>query len=174
MDERLAIWDAHTHIFPPEIVTARETVDDPYFRALYATPRSRLADGPALLRLLDEAGVARAVIAGWGWGDLRRCQQGNDYLLDQAARCPARFIPFVTAPPRAGDAALREIERAAAGGARGVGELMPDGQDVAPDDQALDPIIELATDLGLVVLIHASEPVGHRYPGKGTSSTSNA
>jgi predicted TIM-barrel fold metal-dependent hydrolase len=34
----------------------------------------------------------------------------------------------------------------------------------------MDAVVALATSLGLVVLIHASEPVGHRYPGKGTST----
>lgn len=119
---------------------------------------------------MDDAEVAQAVVVGWGWRDLERCRQGNEYLLSEAARCPNRFIPFVTVPPGAGDAALGEIERAAAGGARGVGELMPDGQGVRPEDEAMDAVVALATALGLIVLIHASEPVGHRYPGKGTST----
>ncbi|MCS6800448.1 MAG: amidohydrolase family protein [Chloroflexota bacterium] len=162
------LCDAHTHIFPPAIVAAPDAVDDPYFRELYAAPRPRLADGPALLRLMDQAEVAQAVIVGWGWRDLEQCRRGNDYLLEEAARQPRRFIPFVTVPPLAGEAALREIERAAAGGARGIGELMPDGQGVRPDDAAMDAVVAVAARLGLPVLIHASEPVGHRYPGKGT------
>jgi predicted TIM-barrel fold metal-dependent hydrolase len=170
VDEPIVVWDAHTHVFPPAVVAAPETVDDPYFRALHAPPPRRLADGPALLRLLDAAEVARAVIVGWGWRDLDRCQQGNAYLLDQAARAPDRFVPFVSVPPLAGEPALREIERAATAGARGIGELMPDGQGVTADAAAFDALLDLAAELGLIVLLHASEPVGHRYPGKGTST----
>jgi hypothetical protein len=35
------------------------------------------------------------------------------------------------------------------------------------DEQVMAPVAEAATALGLVLLTHASEPVGHAYPGKG-------
>jgi hypothetical protein len=64
---------------------------------------------------------------------------------------------------------VREIERCAAGGLLGVGELMPDGQGYRLDDEkAMAPIVQATTDLGMVLLTHCSEPVGHLYPGKGT------
>jgi predicted TIM-barrel fold metal-dependent hydrolase len=169
VDEQVTIFDAHTHIFPPEVVTAPEAVDDPYFQQLYAAPRRRLLTGPALIAAMDQAEVARAVVVGWGWRDLELCQRQNDYLLDQATRYPDRLVAFAAIAPAAGAAAVREVERVAAAGARGLGELMPDGQGVSADDPALDPIAELAAALGLVLLLHASEPVGHHYPGKGTA-----
>ncbi|MFN8535339.1 MAG: amidohydrolase family protein [Dehalococcoidia bacterium] len=170
MDEQVTIFDAHTHVFPPDVVAARDDVDDPYFQQLYRSPPSRLADAPTLLAAMDEAEVDRAVIAGWGWRDLDRARRANDDLLEWAARHPGRLTPFVSVPPLAGEAALLEVERCAAGGACGVGELMPDGQGFLPDDGALDELMALAADLGLIVLIHASEPVGHAYPGKGSST----
>ena len=62
-----------------------------------------------------------------------------------------------------------EIERCAAGGLVGVGELMPDGQGYRLDDEkAMAPIVEAALAHDMVLLTHCSEPVGHLYPGKGT------
>jgi hypothetical protein len=51
---------------------------------------------------------------------------------------------------------------------RGVGELMPHGQGYRLSDVALlTPLMEAAQALGLFVLTHCSEPVGHLYKGKG-------
>ena len=62
----------------------------------------------------------------------------------------------------------REVERCAAAGCRGVGELYPDGQAFTVDDLAdVGPLLEVCRALQLPILIHASEPVGHSYRGKG-------
>ena len=65
--------------------------------------------------------------------------------------------------------AVAEIERCAAAGAKGIGELNPNTQgfDIA-DTSVMTPVMEAAEALELVVLSHASEPVGHDYPGKGS------
>ena len=50
----------------------------------------------------------------------------------------------------------------------GIGELHPDtqGYDLG-DERTMGPLMEAAGALGLIVLTHSSEPVGHMYPGKG-------
>ena len=76
-------------------------------------------------------------------------------------------MPFCTVVP--GDpCAAHEIARCAALGFRGVGELNADGQrfDVT-DEQTMRPVIEACRAHGMVMLLHASEPLGHGYPGKG-------
>ena len=61
------------------------------------------------------------------------------------------------------------MERCAAAGLVGVGELHPDTQGYSIDDASvMGPLMALAKRLGMPVLTHASEPVGHSYPGKGT------
>ena len=54
---------------------------------------------------------------------------------------------------------------------KGIGELHPDSQgfDITSRDE-LAPLMDLARPLGLPVLIHTSEPVGHQYPGKGETT----
>ena len=70
-----------------------------------------------------------------------------------------RTAPFVSA------------HRGAKAGAKGIGELHPDTQGFDITDRAdLAPLMDAARRLGLPVLVHASEPVGHGYPGKGETT----
>ncbi|MFQ5826407.1 MAG: amidohydrolase family protein, partial [Dehalococcoidia bacterium] len=63
----------------------------------------------------------------------------------------------------------RELERCLGAGIRGVGEMRPDVQGFDLRDRAtMEPLVEVGRDHGAIFLIHASEPVGHEYTGKGT------
>ena len=171
------IVDAHVHAFPPEVVARREYFRslDPHFAVLYASPRARLVTAEEVLAAMDRHGIAGAFLLGFGWSDPTLCRMHNDYLVDVQARYPDRFAGFAALQPRAGAAAVAELNRALAAGLRGVGELMPHGQGYRLDDwSVLDPIAEalIAHDRPLVV--HVSEPVGHSYPGKGDVSPAAA
>jgi len=84
---------------------------------------------------------------------------------------PGTLLPACTIQPRAGSAALRELERVAALGCRVIGELFPDGQGFELDDRAtLAPLLEACAALGLILLVHGSEPLGREYPGKGETT----
>jgi hypothetical protein len=118
---------------------------------------------------MDRASVDQAVVFGFGWRDMDLCRQDNDYVMQSVQRFPDRLLGFGIVNPLVGAEAVREIERCARGGLRGVGELMPDGQGYRLDDEkVMAPIVEVALAHGLVLLTHCSEPVGHLYPGKGT------
>ncbi|MBM3135048.1 MAG: amidohydrolase [Chloroflexi bacterium] len=167
------VIDFHTHIFPPEVIARREAyrARDAWFGQLYAHPQARLATAEDLLAAMDGAGVARAVTCGFAWADAGLCRAANDYVLDAARRYPDRLIPFAVVQPRDSAEAEREIARAVAQGARGIGELMPDGQGYRLDDLALlQPLAEAASAHGLPLLTHTSEPLGHHYPGKGATT----
>jgi predicted TIM-barrel fold metal-dependent hydrolase len=161
--------DAHTHIFPPEALAERErlTGEEPVFAELYGDPRAKLATAPELLAAVERNGFAHAIALGFAWASPERCSQHNDALLAAAAQSGGRIVPFCTAPLTAPPAEMvRELERCAAGGARGVGELRPGSLGVELEGKVGDALAEAAAALGLVLLFHASEPVGHRYPGK--------
>jgi hypothetical protein len=165
------IIDFHTHITAPEIIARRDEylVRDAWFRDLYAKPNARLRSAEDLIGAMDRAGVDRAVVFGFGWRDMDLCRQDNDYVIESVARFPERLIGFAIVNPGAGDEAIQEIERCAAAGLCGIGELMPDGQGYRLDDQqVMAPIVEVAQEYGMLLLTHCSEPVGHLYPGKGT------
>lgn len=162
--------DFHTHIFPPRFIEQREALlrAEPHLAEIYTSPTARMATAEELVASMEQDGVAASVVLGANWGSAERCREANDYLLESAARYPGRLIAFCGLPPNGSEAAVREIERCAGGGARGVGELRPDvlGMDLG-DERAMAPLVEAMQRQRLILLMHTSEPVGHTYPGKG-------
>ena len=165
------VLDFHTHVFPAEIVQARERyfAGEPWFESLYAVPQSRLATADDLAQAMERDIISAAVALNFGWRDPGLCRDTNDSILE--ALSPYRqIVPFCAVVP--GDpGANQEISRCAGLGFRGVGELNADGQgfDIT-DERTMRPVIEACRDYGMVLLLHASEPVGHSYPGKGEST----
>jgi hypothetical protein len=165
------IIDFHTHITAPEIIARRDDylVRDAWFRDLYANPRARLSSAEDLIAAMDQGGVDQSIVFGFGWRDMDLCRRDNDYVMEAVARFPERLFGFCIVNPAAGREAVREVERCAAGGLLGVGELMPDGQGYRLDDEeTMAPLVEVAQAHDMLLLTHCSEPVGHLYPGKGT------
>jgi predicted TIM-barrel fold metal-dependent hydrolase len=165
------IIDFHAHITAPQIIARRDEylIRDAWFRDLYGDPKARLSSAEDLIAAMDRAAVDQAVVFGFGWRDMDLCRQDNDYVMEAIARYPDRLFGFGIVNPATGAEAVREIERCAAGGLCGLGELMPDGQGYRLDDEkTMAPVVEAALDYDLVLLSHCSEPVGHLYPGKGT------
>ena len=93
---------------------------------------------------------------------LKRADDGTELLRMQGME-QEHYLKFLDA--------IKELERCALLGAKGVGELHPDTQgfDITDRDQ-VSSLMEAAKDLGLIVLLHTSEPVGHLYPGKGKTT----
>jgi len=164
------IIDFHTHVFPPKIKKNRSKYidSDPSFAILYSQKNAKLATADELINSMDKAGVDISVIANIGWTTHDLCVETNDYILESIARYPRRLIGFCTVQPYSYQAALTEIERCAQAGIRGVGEIRPDIQlfDLR-DDEVIEPLIKVIRKHRLILLTHASEPVGHHYPGKG-------
>jgi hypothetical protein len=160
------IVDFHTHIVPPKIKEKRELYlgRDPFFQMLYSG-KATLATAPDLIESMDQAGIDVSVVLNLSWASLELCRETNDYILESVARYPKRLVGFGMVPPRAGDRALKEIERLAEGGARGLGEMRPDVQGFDPE--GFRAAAEEAGKWGFILLFHTTEPVGHLYPGKG-------
>jgi len=165
------IIDFHTHIFPPWLRERREEYmkRDPCFSLLYSQPNAKLATAEELLASMDEAGIDLSVVLNIGWVSHELCVETNDYILDSVSHYPRRLIGFCAIQPRAGDAAIAEIERCARAGAKGIGELRSDVQAFDLTDKSMmKPIVNAALRHGLIFLTHSSEPVGHEYSGKGS------
>ena len=167
---RAMIIDFHTHVVSPKIKKNRSSYidSDPSFAILYSKKDARLATADELIASMDKAGVDVSVIANVGWMTHELCAETNDYILESIARYPDRLIGFCSVQPMSFEAALYEIERCAKEGIRGIGELRPDMQlfDLM-DEEVMAPFTSMLSKHKLVMLIHASEPVGHIYPGKG-------
>ncbi len=173
----MRIIDSHTHIFPAEVAADRAgfASRDPWFAELYGDPRARLATAEDLIAAMDAAGVEHAITFGFGWRDPGIIRLANDAVIAAVRAYPTRLTGFAVVQP-AGDgvAAAHEIARCADAGLRGVGELMPHGQGYRLGDVSLlAPLAEACAARDLPVLTHSSEPVGHRYPGKGDVSVAD-
>jgi len=164
------IIDFHTHVFSPQVKKNRGGYidSDPCFAILYSDKDAELATADDLIAGMDEDGVDVSVILNIGWATHDMCVESNDYILESVARYPKRLIGFCAVQPLSIEAAVNEIERCAKGGAKGIGELRPDVQMLDPDEgEIIDPLVEAVRKHKLITLFHASEPVGHQYPGKG-------
>jgi predicted TIM-barrel fold metal-dependent hydrolase len=165
------IIDFHTHISPPHVIQNREKylTCDIWFEELYGNPKARLVTADELVAEMDRSGVQKSVTFGFGWRDSGLLREANDYVIDAVRRYPGRLIGFGIVNPANPEEAAREVERCAACGLRGVGELMPNGQGFSLDDECvMRPVVEMAVAHNMPLLSHTSEPVGHLYPGKGT------
>ncbi len=168
---RSMVVDFHAHICPPRVKRDRERYlqRDAGFAALYSSPKAKLATAEELIDSMDRDGVAFSVVQGGGWSSHELCVEFNDYILESVARYPKRLVGFTTFQTESLDAAVAEIERCARGGAAGIGELRPENLSVGLGDAAAMAALAAAIgDNGLRLLVHASEPAGHAYPGKGT------
>lgn len=136
------IVDIHTHIFPPEFIARREELAqrEPGFRAIYGDPRAKMATADDLLASMDDAEVDVSVACGFWWSDPALATEHGAYIVDVAGQSSGRVVPFA---PTFEDAP----------GAAGIGEVR------LRDAAAFPP-------LDRPVLVHTSEDLGHRYPGK--------
>jgi predicted TIM-barrel fold metal-dependent hydrolase len=164
------IIDFHSHVFPPQIKKNRGKYieRDPCFAILYSNPDSKMATADELIASMDETGIDISVIVNIGWTTHELCVETNDYIIESVSRYPQKLVGFCAVQPQSPQAAAAEIERCANAGIRGVGELRPDIQlfDLG-DEIVMEPLVEVLRKHQLILLTHASEPVGHDYPGKG-------
>ena len=167
------VTDFHTHILPPWLSQEREkwAKRDATFGELLADPRAKLATAEDLISAMDADGVDQSVTMGFGWTDIDLARECNDYIAESVLAHPDRLIGFGSVNPAWGDDGLRELERCAQMGLKGLGELHPDTQGFdLGDADTMRPILEVADEHGLVVTTHSSEPVGHQYQGKGRTT----
>ena len=169
VDSALVI-DSHCHILPPSFRDRRAEIAkrDATFAALLSDPNARIASADDLLAAMDRDGVDQAVVMGMGWTDHQVAVEANEYIIQTVADNPGRLTGFCSVNPGWGEPAVTEAQRCFDAGLVGIGELHADTQgfDIT-DVAAMAPVMELARSDRLPVLVHASEPVGHQYPGKG-------
>jgi predicted TIM-barrel fold metal-dependent hydrolase len=164
------IIDAHTHVFSPLAIEKREEYcsTDACFGSLYSNPAARINLAEDLIRSMDENGIAKSVIQNIGWVSHDACLRSNDYILESVSKYAGRLTGFCAVQPLAQEEALNEIVRCGKGGAKGIGELRPDIQGFDLYDTILmKPLMAEIARQGMMVSLHASEPVGHIYAGKG-------
>jgi predicted TIM-barrel fold metal-dependent hydrolase len=170
------IVDAHVHLYPPEL-----NRDPPDWAAAHGERHwaelctRRRKDGKPvqtfpsvdqLLRDMDAAGVAKAVLLGWYWEAHESCVAQNKFYADCIRAHPDRLVAFATVQPRAGNVAFEEAVRAMDDGLAGFGELSPHSQHFAIDDPVWRQILVLAAEWKVPVNLHVTDPDSKPYPGR--------
>lgn len=165
--------DAHTHMFPVEVMHNWDAyaARDPYFKQLTGkSPENRVVEvfctPEQALEQMDIAGVEKLIMQGWYWNDPGLMREHNDYMHEVVARWPRRFAAYAAINPALGADALRELARIQSMNFTGLGELGPGGNSYPLDHPVLLEVLEGAQAAGLPVNFHVGEPVGHNYPGK--------
>jgi hypothetical protein len=159
------IVDAHTHVFPPEVIARREEflADEPAFAAIYADPAAPLVDAEGLVRAMDAEGVDVSWALGFPWQQEAHARLHNEYLAEAARQHPERLRALGCVHPPAGWAAA-EAERCLAAGMHGLGEIAFYAGDL--DVESLARVCGLCAEARRPLVLHTNEPVGHAYPGK--------
>ena len=158
--------DAHVHIFPPEMVAHRESYlpRDERFAELYRAPQAQMATADDVVKQMIGTGVSCSIVFGFPFRDQGLCRMINDYVLEAVAACPDRLAGLACVSP-AEPGAAAELERCLDAGLRGCGELAPEA--TSDGLGGLATVAAVLRERELPLLLHANEPVGHGYPGKG-------
>jgi predicted TIM-barrel fold metal-dependent hydrolase len=129
----------------------RDMIFDGY--CIPGTERDSCLSIDDLLRQLDEAGIAKALIAPEDRELVLANATGNDRILSAAARYPDRLVPACGINPWYGAAAVDELERCVGRGVRML-VLAPALQGFIPTDELCDDLLNSAARLGVPVYIH--------------------
>lgn len=169
------IIDSHTHIFPPDFIARREElITDTCFVELYANQKACMVTAEDLVASMDESGVDVSVAAAISWGDAGLCSAHNDYIIDAVKRFHGRIIGLGMVVINMATNPLQELERIRTGGLAGIGELRPViGGDAPANEEAIGQVMDYLAAHDMVLMMHASEPTGHLYPGKGKLTPEN-
>ena len=173
----MPVIDAHVHLYPPELNRdpAGWAVDAGEAHWARLCTRQRRDGRPVqgfpsverLLRDMDTAGVARAVLLGWYWEKPETCAWHNRFYAACVREHPDRLAAFAALHPAAGrEATLAEVRRAHEEGLIGLGELSPHSQSHDIDDPVFGDVLALAAELRLPVNFHVTDPASKSYPGR--------
>ena len=164
------IVDSHVHILPAGMRDSRAALADadPWFDMCHQGGRS-IITADELLATMDATGIDRSVCFGWPFANPAPCAEVNDHLIQVQRDHGDRLTCFATVSP-ARPGAVDELRRCADAGLRGVGELNADAQGFDLSESAADEVARACNALGIPLVLHCSEPVGHDYPGKGTAT----
>lgn len=116
---------------------------------------------------MDQNRIQKSFVCGFPWKDPGLCQEANDYLRWAQDQSHGRLIAFASLPRSSRRSMEKTLQRSLAQRFGGVGELAfyPKGI-TSREVKEIATVLKPLGSLGIPVLIHVSEPVGHFYAGK--------
>lgn len=110
-------------------------------------------DADALLRQMDTAGVAFAILCPMDRYLAVANHEGNEYILQQVRSNPKRFAGMASVNPWFGDSAIVELRRALSSGLGGV-KIHSVLQGFRLSDPIVYPVLEVAREFDVPVYVH--------------------
>ena len=167
------VIDFHTHIVPLKVKQNRKDYARKCssFASIYSDPKAKLATAEEIIAAMDKDGIDISIVLNYGWSTQALCHEVNEYILESVGKYPKRLVGFCSVVPAEDESGLREVERCINGGARGIGELRLDTHLKRKNAiEKIKPIVDIIVKNNIILLTHASEPVGHQYKGKGEAT----
>jgi predicted TIM-barrel fold metal-dependent hydrolase len=172
----MALVDHHVHLYPAELNGDPAAWAAARGEALWARmcvrkrrDGSSVQEFPSvdeLLRAMDGAGVARAVLLGWYWEKAETCAWHNRAMAGWVAAHPDRLAAWATFHPGSGAGEVRaELRRARDEGLGGLGEISPHSVGAGIGSEGMRAALGLAEEWGWAVNLHVTEPRAKPYPG---------
>ena len=117
---------------------------------------------------MKKNGINKSVTAGFGWTNHELAILVNDYILLSKKQFPEEIIPFCSLDINS-KKSEEELLRCISKGVKGIGELHINNLENILDNKIFNNILKIALHYNLPIIIHGSEPLGHKYKGKGRS-----
>ncbi len=166
--------DAHIHLYPESVFSdlqswAIKRGERHWLNCVAPSSGPTLqgwADVDRLISDMDNAGIERVAILGWYWENPDTCHENARWQIEWIKKHSDRLIAYAPFNAKGGTRSLETLEKAFDQGLRGVGELNPPAQGFDYDDPTLRAAIEMATERGLPINFHVTDPNSRDYPGK--------
>ena len=165
--------DSHTHILPNKPNKLVEEFGEEKVLLEMFNNEQKATTPEELLKNMSLSNIKKSIILGYGWTNFNLLQASNQFNLDAFKKNPSKLIPFFSINPMFKEN-LQEMEKCINLGGKGAGEIHPSTQELAMDNENIwKDSLKLLEENSLPIIIHASEPAGHLYPGKGNTYPEN-
>ena len=165
--------DSHTHILPNKPNKLIEEFGEEKVLLEMFSNEQKATTPEELLKSMNLSNIKKSIILGYGWTNFNLLQASNQFNLDAFKKNPSKLIPFFSINPMFKEN-LQEMEKCINLGGKGAGEIHPSIQELAMDNENIwKDSLKLLEENSLPIIIHASEPAGHLYPGKGNTYPEN-
>ena len=165
--------DSHTHILPNKPNKLIEEFGEEKVLLEMFSNEQKATTPEELLKSMSLSNIKKSIILGYGWTNFNLLQASNQFNLDAFKKNPSKLIPFFSINPMFKEN-LQEMEKCINLGGKGAGEIHPSIQEHDMDNENIwKDSLKLLEENSLPIIIHASEPAGHLYPGKGNTYPEN-
>ena len=165
--------DSHTHILPNKPNKLTEEFGKEKVLSEMFSNEQKISTPDELIESMNLNNIQKSIILGYGWTNFSLLQASNQFNLNIAQKNTSKLIPFFSINPMF-KGNLEEMEKCINLGGKGAGEIHPSIQELDMYEKNIwKDSLKLLQENSLPLIIHSSEPVGHMYPGKGTTYPEN-